>query len=736
MAMRAGAAIAYQDEGRVVPFVPEPGVDAPDAASIKAGRQGQINNWWYQAREVAGPNRYQMAVDCDYYDGHQWTEEEAQELRARGQEPTVYNIVAGAVDWLRGTERRTRVDWKILPRKEGEEFNLDARLKTELMKHISDREGIPWERSQAFGDACRAGVGWLEVAVTFENGSPRVVYRREHWRNVWTDPMSTRPDYSDARYLFRAKVVDLDVACALLPEHKDALIRAAEIREGYPHADDDGFEAIALYHQEGTAPYRPTSNALAWNHGRRTGVRLVECWYKAPIKRKRMAGLTAFPYQEYDPKNPDMRQEVEQGLAEFYDTTETEVRCALMLENGTAGEHSCRILSDEPSVYKHGRFPLVPIFAYRQDRDGQPYGAIRRVRDPQNDLNKRISKAQWILASNRVVYDSDAFEDEMDEDDVAAEAARPDAVFRVRPERRFEIHSDNQLAAQHIDLANLDRDFVREVGGITAENLGLDSRAQSGKAIIAKQEQGGLTTASLFDNLRLAIKLSGEIVLSCIEQFYSDEMEIRITGRRGRSDFQKVNAPGMPNLTDIQADFVVAEEDFRESTRLAMFEAMIDMVGQMGPDMGLQVMDLVLEMSDLPDPQKSEFVRRIRKITGQTDPDEETDEIRAQREQAEAEAAARDAELMDRAQNAEVEKLEAEAQKERVGAGAAYLQAVASAAQHLPTLAQAPALADAAVGMIEEGAMRPLAPPPGSEMPAIPDDEAPIQPMIQDEAMA
>ena len=40
----------------------------------------------------------------------QWTQEDAQALIERGQAPLVFNEVKPTIDWIIGTERRTRVD--------------------------------------------------------------------------------------------------------------------------------------------------------------------------------------------------------------------------------------------------------------------------------------------------------------------------------------------------------------------------------------------------------------------------------------------------------------------------------------------------------------------------------------------------------------------------------------------------------------------------------------------------
>ena len=112
---------------------------------------------WYDAEwNRQASNRFQQALDEDFYDGMQWTQEDAQALIERGQAPLVFNEVKPTIDWIIGTERRTRVDYKILPREKDDEAL--AEIKTKLMKYVSDANKLPWHRSMAFADAIKAGM--------------------------------------------------------------------------------------------------------------------------------------------------------------------------------------------------------------------------------------------------------------------------------------------------------------------------------------------------------------------------------------------------------------------------------------------------------------------------------------------------------------------------------------------------------------------------------------------------
>jgi hypothetical protein len=93
-----------------------------------------------------------------------------------------------------------------------------------------------------------------------------------------------------------------------------------------------------------------------------------------------------------------------------------------------------RLLGLGPSPYRHNRFSLTPIWCYRRSRDRLPYGAIRRVRDIQQDINKRASKALFMLNSNQILAEEGATEDW---ESLRDEADRPDGVVVYRAGRKF-----------------------------------------------------------------------------------------------------------------------------------------------------------------------------------------------------------------------------------------------------------------------------------------------------------
>ena len=91
-------------------------------------RHDKRRAWFLAEASRQSANRAMMARSESFYDGNQYEFEDAEELRERGQPVVVYNEVKPTIDWLIGTERKTRVDFLVVADDEGEEADNDASL--------------------------------------------------------------------------------------------------------------------------------------------------------------------------------------------------------------------------------------------------------------------------------------------------------------------------------------------------------------------------------------------------------------------------------------------------------------------------------------------------------------------------------------------------------------------------------------------------------------------------------
>ena len=646
----------------------------------------QLLEWWYLEREKQSANRLEMAIDADFYDNYQWDNEDSAAVMDRGQMPLVYNEIAPAVDWLIGTERRTRADWKVLPRTDDDVSGAD--VKTKFLKYVSDVNRVPFVRSRAFADALKAGVGWVDDGVQ-DDPTKEVLYSKyEDWRNVLWDSAGYELDLSDARYVFRWRWVDEDIALEMFPG-RESVIRAAvdDVGAYDGEQDDEDMWYLGDPIRENRSGVLRTSGVSVSLEARRRRVKLIECQYRKPTQ---VHVVTEGPWRGTIIPDLDGQENISAVPR-------------LMMRVHFAVFTEAAMLAWSPSRLRHNSFSLTPIWCYRRGRDRLPYGVIRRVRDIQADINKRASKALWLSNTNQIVADEGAV---ADWDEAREEASRPDGVVVKRAGKDFEMVRDYQGASAQVEMMTLSAQSVQKSIGVNNENLGRATNAVSGAAIEARQNQGAVGTTEPFDNLRLAIQVQGEKQLSMAEQFVSEERAVRITGEYGKIDWLRINEPVLQadgtwrylnDITASRADFVVSEQDYAGTLRQVMAESLNQLAQKLPPESALRVMTIGLQFSDLPN--KDEVVAALRRETGERDPnkpmtpeDEQAEAARAegmQMQRDQALLALEEQRARVREINAQAAKMEADAAASgNAGAADTALEARRLAADELDALAE------------------------------------------------
>lgn len=679
---------------------------------------GKLENWWTEARDAHAENRREQMIDADYVDMIQWRADEAAVLNLRGQAPLNTPLLKQVIKWLTGTERRTRIDWDVLPRQE-QDVEL-ANVKKQVLKWVSDINGSGWERSQQFEDQCVVGVGWIEDCVNNDRREEPITNRHQDWKEMWWDPYSRSNVLRDCRYVIRAKFLDLDYAIAMMPDQADVLTR---------HACETLDSSMELMSLEVSMPmmfyglpYQDIPSRSVTANGMfgsqivvrrpRKRVLVLETWFKKAVNSPLLVGdgaddaADALDGKKFDPKNAEHQKALTDGLVTLVDGVTEEMFVALW----TPGA----LLRINPSPYKHNKFPFTPAWGSRRHRDGMPYGIPRETRDSVDELNKRKSKILFDLSTQQVWYEADAF-DQADESTMLDEFKRPDGEVRLKSGAivggKVKVDRGTERVQPQIEMLDRAKEEIYEASGVTRENTGTSTGDQSGRAILAKQQQGAVVTATLFDNYRQAIQESGQKTLSNCEQFLTMPKLIRIVGPKGAFEWVGINQPNYDpstgeviwnnDITASEADFVVDETDFRETVRMAMSEMMFELIGRLPPNLAMSLLDVAIEMTDMPN--KAQLANRIRSITGmQPAGQEDSPEAQAAKQQQDAAAQAQsEAEQAAAAAKTRLTNAQADAAEARAGLDKtkAQHQAVIGKAEAMSTAGMvhaAPALAPAA----------------------------------------
>lgn len=556
---------------------------------------------------------------ADYYDGKQLDMRVVAELNDRNQPLLVYNLVGPAIDGVLGIEAKTRADWLV---RADDDDAVDVALA--LNERLNEAARIAMANracSDAHASQVKTGLGWVEVnrnANPF--GSPyRVQY--VHRREIYWDWHAQQPDLSDARYLVRHKRLDKDRGILAFPQHKELIEWAARGWQGWSNAFEDvRGDYVNLVHAYSEMQNSDLDETWWWDTERER-VTIYEVWYRVPTQAVVLKSPAGAVFQ-YDRNNPVHQAALAGGHLQAVHATFDTMRLAYFI-----GPH--RVI-DIPSPLPHDGFPYVPLWGFREDRTGIPYGLIRRMMSPQDEVNARRIKMMWLLSAKRVTMDEDATAEPIDK--VLEEVQRPDGVVILNKDRKnrdaysFRVEQDFQLAAQQFEVLRDSVEMIRETAGVYGSLLGdASDSAKSGVAIASLVEQSSTTLAELMDNYRFARQKIGEQLMSLIVQDIGEQEVMVVVDAHKPTPTKRITlnarvlterGPTMTNQVQrTKAKVVLDDVQATAGYRTQISNRLFELAQTLPDDLKMAVMDLLVETIDGL-PQREELVRRIRAVTG------------------------------------------------------------------------------------------------------------------------
>lgn len=407
---------------------------------------------WFEDSETALEDANHEAERWrDYYDGDQWTQDELKELESRGQPPTVSNHIAPKINYIIGIEDDTRVVPEAFPRTQMDED--DANACTDILRAATDIADFEHVRPQVLENMAIEGRGAaiLEPEVTTdESGEKDINWILRHlaWDEFAYDARSKRRDFSDARWLAAVVWMDLDDALAhpIYGEHADAIRGAVEKSQG----------TDSMYAEK----------PQMWATRKPDRVRVVQMFY-------REGGRWAECHLIHD---------------------EYLVKPRWSSLRDPKGRTLCRIVA-------------AASFRDRatEDKPSWCYGPVKIMMSPQDEVNKRKSKALWMLTMGQTWMESGVIEDPVSKPAIQQAVAQPDSVItvvrgalienRIKVERNLELAQGQAQLLQEA-MATLDR------VGPSAPVIAGDTRVRSGRAELVQQQVGMRELAPMFKSLR------------------------------------------------------------------------------------------------------------------------------------------------------------------------------------------------------------------------------------------
>ena len=565
--------------------------------SEKTGSEGRIaafKKWYKESKELSSGWRRASEEDSAFYHGGkgQWEQRDIDKLETEGRPVLSINRIKTTIDLQKGIEIRNRTDIDAKPRTQDDNQTADAI--TSGFKYIQDQNNADHKISDVFFDGLKAGIGFVEICENEDPTKEEIAINRIDWKHMGWDPHARGVLLDDARYMFKEKWVDLEVAQEIWPKYKDDLTTMVDEQrtESQMHKTISGDQ----YQAGNNTPFVDTG---------RSRVLLVEMYFK-----KTEVGVF-LKYRNGEVREIPREQLKANPLILADENVIRVLRRPVDKIWMTIFSGDLVLEEERPLKYLHNHYPIIPFICY-MDEDGAPYGMIRNMKDPQREINKSRSQYSYILATRRVFYETGALTNPMK---AKEEIARPDAWIELSHgalmHKRFQFSQDLQVAKEHFEIMREAKVELQEIAGAPQEQMGWETNARSGIAIEARQRQGATTNTEPFDNLRLMKHRMGELMLAMMRQYWDYQKVIRVTDSLEGSDkFVMFNMDdGTNDITQGRYDIVVSEHPETETTRNWMSQRLMDFATRMPPDIALPVLETSFEISDVPN--KDKILRKL-----------------------------------------------------------------------------------------------------------------------------
>lgn len=560
----------------------------------------RFKDWFALSSEAFAKQRQRQSEDIEFQVGeNQWSEEAKKERKNRPM--LSVSLINQPMALVRNQAANAKFGVTLHPVSEKANKEL-AETKEGLQRRIERDGDANSARMWALDYAIQAGLGWYRINTQYDEdgdnpSDQEIVYERILYQEmVYPDPAAQKADFSDARFCMVAAYVPVD-----------------SFRQQYPKASMSTSDDFAGLSHEAPEWVRANDKQL--------DPLVVECFYK--ISTTEDVNLGDYTRR----RNRDI---VRRAVLTAYEILEDEVW-------KTNGKHTARYIPLVPVVGRE----LQPISGERRWE-----GMVRPARDGQVTFNysissmvedtSRLSKAPYVGAKGQF----EGFENEWNEANIRNRAyleyntkdldGKP-----VGPPTPMQI--DGTKMQLSIQLAQEAKGFVQAATAVYSMGE-LEKRQdarQSGRAIMALQQQGDAGTSNFIGNLTsISIPYDAKVILDLMPIVYDrpgrvtqvlggeDEAKPVMLNQHFVMDQEGRPVPSDPNqqgakILDLSEGkysvAVVAGKSFQ--TQLQEGGAMISTALESWPEGMPLIGDLLFKYQDFPGAK--EIADRLKKIFDQ-----------------------------------------------------------------------------------------------------------------------
>jgi hypothetical protein len=535
----------------------------------------------YQESEDEYVENYTNAIDDIRFArlGEQWDEATLQRRRREGRPALVINRLQAFIRQVVNDARQSKPAISVHPVDSGGDPET-AQIIEDLIRHIENNSQSSVAYDTGMEQAVSGGIGYWRIGIDYAREDSWDmdigIERIPNQFAVLPDHTSMAPDSANWNYCF---VVDGMSKAEFEKRWPDAAASSWDVRwQNSDVGDDEVYVAEFWRREEAKTKLLRLSD----------GTILDEDRFLAGQELFVAAGLSVVGVR--DTVSHKVVQHILSG-SEVLDTTR----------------------------WKGRYIPIVPIYGDEVIVEGKRYfkSLIRDAKDSQRMLNFWRSTTTEIAGlMSRVPYvgPRGAFASDADKWATANSISHATLEYDgpIRPSREPQIGPP--VAA--IQEALTSSDDIKAIVGMYDASLGARSNETSGRAIMARQREGDISTFHFLDNLARAINHTGKILLDIIPAVYNSPRVLRVRGYDGNTRAVQVNSPtevsGAVRVYDLTArkyDLTTSMGPSYTSKRQEAADQMMEMI-RVFPQSAQLIGDLLAKSQDWP--EADEIAKRLK----------------------------------------------------------------------------------------------------------------------------
>ncbi len=191
--------------------------------------------------------------------------------------------------------------------------------------------------------------------------------------------------------------------------------------------------------------------------------------------------------------------------------------------------------------------PIVPVYGDEVNIEGRRRlrSLVRDAKDPQRMFNYwRTTSTELVALAPRAPFIGPKGAFKTDADKWATANVENHAYIEFDGASAPQRQAFAGVPAGALQEALNASDDIKSILGLYDASLGAASNETSGRAILARQREGDVSTFHFVDNLSRAIRHAGRILIDLIPHVYSQPRMVRVLGPGGEPATVAVNQPG------------------------------------------------------------------------------------------------------------------------------------------------------------------------------------------------